>query len=235
MLRLRKELTGATAAQRAVVETLIGTRERERAAMEALNYVSQQAGDALIDALTGAEGAGERLIQTLSRAVLQAALLGQGPLAALFGGKGLFGATPGGGGLLGGLLGLFTKKAGGGMITGPGGPTEDRIPALLSNGEFVVRAAATARNRATLEAINAGVPRFAQGGFVGGGGFAPGGAPGGLSRIRIELGPGLEARILDQARDQSIEITQTGLQVYDRDALPGRVAAIQRDPRKRGG
>jgi TP901 family phage tail tape measure protein len=44
----------------------------------------------------------------------------------------------------------------GGYVSGPGGPRADRIPAALSNGEFVVNAAATARNRAMLEAMNAG-------------------------------------------------------------------------------
>lgn len=236
MLKLRKELAGATAGQRAEVENLIRTGMQEKAAMEALNYVSEQAGDALIDALMGASGAGEKLIQTLARAAAQAAILGTGPLAVLFGGKGLFGSTPAGGGWLGALIGgIFTKKAGGGWISGPGGPTDDRIPALLSNGEFVVRAAAAARNRATLEAINAGVPRFAGGGFAGGGpAFGAAGAGGGKSRMLIELGPGLVATILEEARDQSVEVVQTGLKSYDREALPARVAEISRDPRRRG-
>jgi hypothetical protein len=46
--------------------------------------------------------------------------------------------------------------ADGGFVTGPGGPREDKIHARLSNGEFVVNAAATFQNRAMLEAINAG-------------------------------------------------------------------------------
>lgn len=63
-------------------------------------------------------------------------------------------------------------RAYGGIITGPGGPRDDVIPALLSNGEFVVNAAATARNRPFLEAINArgglGPALLAAGGPVGG-------------------------------------------------------------------
>ena len=35
--------------------------------------------------------------------------------------------------------------AGGGLVTGPGGPTEDKVPASLSNGEFVERAAAVSK------------------------------------------------------------------------------------------
>jgi hypothetical protein len=58
-------------------------------------------------------------------------------------------------------------QATGGFISGPGTGTSDSIPAYLSNGEYVVRAAATARNRALLDYINrGGVARFAQGGFV---------------------------------------------------------------------
>lgn len=46
--------------------------------------------------------------------------------------------------------------ADGGYVSGPGGPRDDKILAKVSNGEFVVNAAATARNRPLLEAINSG-------------------------------------------------------------------------------
>lgn len=46
------------------------------------------------------------------------------------------------------------NKANGGYISGPGGPKDDAIPARLSDGEFVVNAEATARNRPFLEQIN---------------------------------------------------------------------------------
>lgn len=52
----------------------------------------------------------------------------------------------------------------GGFITGPGTGTSDDIDAKLSNGEFVVNAAATARNLELLRSINA--QRFAAGGLV---------------------------------------------------------------------
>src|SRR5207248_6434100 len=61
---------------------------------------------------------------------------------------------------LGQLMGL--GHAEGGYISGPGGPTSDVIPALLSNGEYVVRASAVAQHRPVLEAINEG--RYAEGG-----------------------------------------------------------------------
>lgn len=46
--------------------------------------------------------------------------------------------------------------ADGGYVSGPGSSRSDSIPANLSNGEFVVNAAATRSNRALLEAINSG-------------------------------------------------------------------------------
>lgn len=54
--------------------------------------------------------------------------------------------------------------ASGGPVVGPGGPRDDAIPARLSNGEFVVNAAATSKNLGLLHAINA--QGFADGGLV---------------------------------------------------------------------
>lgn len=58
--------------------------------------------------------------------------------------------------------------ADGGIVTGPGSSRSDSIPANLSNGEFVVNARATARNRNTLEVMN-------RGGGVSTGGVSTGG------------------------------------------------------------
>jgi hypothetical protein len=44
----------------------------------------------------------------------------------------------------------------GGLVVGPGGPRDDRVPRMLSAGEFVVNAGATGRHRALLESINSG-------------------------------------------------------------------------------
>ena len=44
----------------------------------------------------------------------------------------------------------------GGRVWGPGGPKEDKIPAMLSDGEFVVNSEATSRNLPILERINSG-------------------------------------------------------------------------------
>lgn len=94
------------------------------------------------------------------------------------------GASGGGGGFFQWLLSFFgfstggivkagqyapkvKRLAGGGHVHGPGTSTSDSIPAMLSDGEFVVNAAATARHRTVLEAINSGhVSGFAAGGYV---------------------------------------------------------------------
>jgi hypothetical protein len=84
-------------------------------------------------------------------------------------------STPGkiGGGLndLNQTIGAAT----GGLIIGKGTATSDSIPAMLSNGEYVVNADATAKNKALLEAINSGIklPKFADGGIVQSQSFIP--------------------------------------------------------------
>ncbi len=77
--------------------------------------------------------------------------------------------------------GAVAGHADGGFITGPGTGTSDSIHAMLSNGEFVVKAEAVKRyGLAVLERINNGtwgnmvvsVPKFAGGGLVGDAGAA---------------------------------------------------------------
>ncbi|WAJ26273.1 hypothetical protein [Antarcticirhabdus aurantiaca] len=94
---------------------------------------------------------------------------------------GASGAAGGTGGALSGIFsaigsffgfskgGIVQAFATGGHVRGAGTSTSDSIPARLSNGEFVVNAAATRENRALLEAINrGGVPSLAAGRPVGG-------------------------------------------------------------------
>ena len=60
------------------------------------------------------------------------------------------------------------NKATGGYISGPGTGTSDSIPAMLSNGEYVIRSAAVDMiGRPALDALNAGrIPQFSDGGSV---------------------------------------------------------------------
>ena len=62
----------------------------------------------------------------------------------------------GGSGIGKAIAGAFGAKARGGLIAGDGTGTSDSIPTMLSNGEFVINAAATAGNLALLTAINSG-------------------------------------------------------------------------------
>ena len=70
------------------------------------------------------------------------------------------------GGIAGLFAGMFSR---GGLVTGPGGPTTDSVPAMLSDGEYVIRAAAVDRLGVDfLDAINEGrLPGFRNGGMVG--------------------------------------------------------------------
>ncbi|PZE71780.1 phage tail tape measure protein [Curtobacterium sp. MCPF17_018] len=61
--------------------------------------------------------------------------------------------------------GVFKNKASGGPIYGPGTATSDSIPAMLSNGEYVVKASSVDKyGVAFLDRVNAGM--FAAGGIV---------------------------------------------------------------------
>jgi len=76
------------------------------------------------------------------------------------------GGGGGGGGGWMSLLSLFL--ADGGQVSGPGTSRSDSIPAMLSDGEFVVNAASTKKHSKLLHAINDGrIPKFADGGMVG--------------------------------------------------------------------
>lgn len=122
--------------------------------------------EAFTGLLTGAQSFSEALSNLSARLAQMAA---NRLFDALWGGL----TSGGSGGFIGKLLGLkdggIVHAATGGKVTGPGSGTSDSIPAMLSNGEFVINAKATRQHRQLLEAINSGrVPAFAAGGMVGG-------------------------------------------------------------------
>ncbi|NLS04618.1 hypothetical protein HGP14_14765 [Rhizobium sp. P32RR-XVIII] len=177
--QIREQVTATQQLQAANDRTAKATEGMQ----EAQQFFAEGFTNALSGLITGTttlESAMQQLANSIINAALQAILLGQGPLAGLGGGK----SSSGGRGAIGGLLGwLFSAKggpvshsrrsmlylAGGGDVRGPGTSTSDSIPAMLSDGEFVVNAAATKRHRAALEAINSGrAPAFlAKGGIAG--------------------------------------------------------------------
>ncbi|MDR5802492.1 phage tail length tape measure family protein [Caballeronia sp. LZ001] len=71
-------------------------------------------------------------------------------------------------GVIAQLLKLLPHHAQGGSISGPGTGTSDSIPAMLSNGEYVVNAASARQHHALLDAINSNhATHFASSGVVG--------------------------------------------------------------------
>jgi hypothetical protein len=188
---LRRAGAAATDEERVQIEALTRVLYENEAAhkraTDAAEFFGGAAFSAIDDLLLNAKSLTDVLgdiAKLLARAALEAALLGSGPMANLFGGgggsgiigsiAGLF-APGGGGGLVSPSVGLFNqggpvkplRLAPGGHVTGPGGPTGDKIPAMLSDGEFVTNARSTARFRPLLEMINSGVANFARGGPVG--------------------------------------------------------------------
>ncbi|OGS01544.1 MAG: hypothetical protein A2V88_02650 [Elusimicrobia bacterium RBG_16_66_12] len=113
------------------------------------------------------------------------------------------------------------RLASGGAVSGPGGSTADRVPALLSHGEFVVRSAVVRRPGVLeyLETLNAGMQtpalrgllgtrRFAEGGLVSASGVSR--AAGSAARvdgtIQIGIDDGLVVRALQTPKAQRVLI-----------------------------
>ena len=130
----------------AQAETATGRlREKQEGLAEAGNFFGQQMTDALSGLLSGtmtAEQALQSMLQTLIKVSLQAVLMGEGPLASLFGMGGKTSSGGGMGGLFGMLLGgLFGFESGG--YTGDG---NRQAPAgVVHKGEFVMSKRAVER------------------------------------------------------------------------------------------
>ncbi len=221
MIRFRETMKSATDAEREALEKIIGKRLEEQKAIEQTRELGSYLGEtmqdvsaALVSSGDAAADAWDRVKASILSAILQASLLGEGPLAGAFG-------TDVSGGLIGGLL----KRADGGIITGRGGDRSDQELVLASPGEFFVNAKATRKHRHLLEAINAGsllpaaLPAFANGGAfaappvlpaVGAGGSSQ--APG-MSRVRIEPSPLFRVVVEEQSRQTAVEVNQN----YDRE------------------
>jgi TP901 family phage tail tape measure protein len=123
------------------------------------------------------------------------------------------------------------QNAAGGYISGPGTSTSDSIPAMLSDGEFVLRAAAVQRiGVARLQQMNA--RGYAQGGYAAGGSVGgsvsvrellamlSGGAGPTLARVNALLAErnrleDQEARALEHLRDVRKDSSSTDKQIAD--------------------
>lgn len=140
-------------------------KEALEGAREASKFVATELTDGFIDMVVEGKSAVDvvnSLAKALLKAALQAAFMGSGPLAGLFGMKGTDGA-------MGGLFGMLFKSFGfaDGGYTGHGDKYQ---PAgIVHRGEFVMSKAATNRiGVGNLEAMHRGALKgFAAGGYVG--------------------------------------------------------------------
>ena len=130
------------------------------------NQLAKDFSGAITDWITGAKSFGDAMksvLQQLISQLIQAALYATIVAA----------CTGGGGGFAARWKGAFGKAfASGGSVAGPGTGTSDSIPAMLSNGEYVLNAQAVDRLGVPfLNGLNTGRLRgFASGGLVGSGG-----------------------------------------------------------------
>jgi len=173
-----------------------GAANMQRAAASWIGSTTDGIAELVAKGKTDFRSLGESIIQDIIRIQLQSAIANMAS-----GGAGSA-LTQGVGDLFARLFtpsmsatGVVTR-ADGGMVNGPGTSTSDSIPALLSNGEFVINAKAVRMfGRDTFEGLNRGfrpaaVRRFADGGYVGGGAaLAASGAP---ANIVIENHTGAE-------------------------------------------
>lgn len=143
-------------------------REKQDGLAEAGQFFGTQITDALAGLLSGtmtAEQALQSMLQTLIKIALQAVLMGDGPLAGLFGMVGKSSSGSGFGGIFGALLGgLFGFSEGG--WTGPG--TKHQPAGVVHADEFVFSKQATrALGVRNLEAMHQAAKRgYAEGGLV---------------------------------------------------------------------
>jgi hypothetical protein len=116
---------------------------------------------AQIDKLNkNAEALGGSLYQGVQNGIANAASKNMATFTGYYGSQFLLKGKPVSGRKDGGFIGRFasggliSKFAPGGFVSGAGTARSDSIPAMLSNGEYVINARATAQNRTLLDAIN---------------------------------------------------------------------------------
>jgi tape measure domain-containing protein len=132
------------------------------------NQLAKDFSGAITDWITGAQSFGDamkNILQQLIAQLIQAAIYATIVAA----------CTGGGGGFAARWKGAFGKGlASGGSVAGPGTGTSDSVPAMLSNGEYVMNAQAVDRLGVPfLNGLNTGRLRgFASGGLVGSSGVA---------------------------------------------------------------
>lgn len=233
MIRIRDILKNATDAEREAIEALIRERLKEQQMIEQTNAATdflktnvETLADGLVAGGERAADAWDQVKSAILAAALQAALLGEGPWANMFG----MGDS-------GGLTGLVIDAIGladGGTVYGTGGNKDDMVPAWLSPGETVVTAKATRKYRPLLQAMNDGVeiPGLASGGTIGPqSGTQPlSGAPGSGPQsllLRIQPSPLFKVTVEEAAQNIAVDVVED----YDRNIASGTVQRVLHDPR----
>jgi hypothetical protein len=140
---------------KAASDVFIGNFQDARPMWEA---VMRQGGQGAVDSLTAQLRAGTITVDQISHQYGVSLAAGINPILASLGKAQIDAMAFGGAGP--------RPMAFGGWVSGEGGPRDDRVPILASNGEFVVNAKAAENNRAALEWMNAA--KFADGGYVDG-------------------------------------------------------------------
>ena len=146
------------------------------------NQLAKDFSGAITDWITGAQSFGDamkNILQQLIAQLIQAAIYATIVAA----------CTGGGGGFAARWSKAFGKGlATGGSVDGPGTGTSDSVPAMLSNGEYVLNAQAVDRLGVPfLNGLNTGRLRgFASGGLVGSGGVAGYKAEGGSNSGQVQ-------------------------------------------------
>ncbi|MFC7399593.1 tape measure protein [Chelatococcus sp. GCM10030263] len=115
---VRQRVDELSSAYGRAAQALDDAREKQQQFGELQQFIGDNLSSFFSDIVTGSatvEDSLKRIVSALGDAALQAALLGQGPLAGLFGTAGAGGKT---GGLIGSLSGLFGARASGGPVQG---------------------------------------------------------------------------------------------------------------------
>ncbi len=207
--------------ERAAIEASTKAREAQAAAINNLLEVGADALVSIADGSTKAEDAIKRLAVQLALAAAQAALLGTGPLAGLFGGGGFFGSSAAStfipGILSGARVGLFAKgtnSAPGGLaIVGEEGPELVNLP----------RGAQVIPNDITRGVLNGPrVPAVRSAANQNGG------------SVRVDVGVAVDddGSLKAYIRNVSQETTRAGIREYDSGSL-GRTVSNIAEARRR--
>lgn len=221
----RQAGASATEGQLSQIDMLVEAIYREKEAHEqaaqaaqartqALENVFQMAGDGLLSVMDGsvkAEDAVKKLAVQLALAAAQAALLGTGPLAGLFGGGG---ASAGGGGFLGGLLGFIPKLFGFSQGTANTGGQRGQPRGIVHGQEAVIPLPDGGK-----------VPVQLQGGGNGGGSSA---SPQGVAvdvRVSVDKDGNLQAFVDNIAQQRAGQAFNRGMENFWRSPQSASVVA----------